>query len=138
MSNSVPLVILLTLLAGSRARSWLIVAAIVAVGGLLLWVIGRSETNRIGASLLVFGLITFLIASGLLFERRPLPVAIAVVVGLLYGTTLMAGILPWIGPRHVSWQGHLAGAVGGIVVAYALTRRSSEPSSRVDVPPAAG
>ena len=52
LSNSLPLLFLLTLLAGSRARSWQIVAAIVLAGGGLLWLFGRSAVH-IGASGLV-------------------------------------------------------------------------------------
>src|SRR4051812_36554734 len=37
VSNTVPLAVLLVLLAGSRARSWAIVASIVLLGGALLW-----------------------------------------------------------------------------------------------------
>lgn len=125
LSNTIPLVILLTLLAGSRARSRQIVVLIVIVGGILLWIFGRSAMH-IGASLLVFGLISYLIASGLFFERRPIPVIVALVVGFLYGITLFTGIVPriWANDR-VSWDGHLCGAVAGGLVAYALARGGS-------------
>jgi membrane associated rhomboid family serine protease len=78
---------------------------------------------HIGASLLIFGLISFLIASGLFFERRPVPVIVALVVGFLYGMTLIAGVLPRLGGGdRVSWDGHLCGALAGVFVAYMLTR----------------
>ena len=122
LSNTVPLFILLVLLAGSRARSWGIVVLIIIVGGLLLWVFGRSA-RHVGASLLIFGLISYLIASGLFFERRPVPVVVALVVGFLYGTALLGGILPRFGMSpSVSWDGHLCGAIAGVLVAYGLTR----------------
>jgi membrane associated rhomboid family serine protease len=122
ISNTVPLFVLLTLLAGSRARSWETVTEIIGLGGLLLWLFGQSGVH-IGASLLVFGLISFLIASGLFFERRPIPVIVALIVGFLYGITLMTGVLPRIGTRSaVSWDGHLCGAIGGVGVAYMLAR----------------
>jgi membrane associated rhomboid family serine protease len=122
LSNTVPLFILLTLLAGSRARSGGIVVAIILVGGMLLWLFGRTALH-IGASLLIFGLITFLLASGLLFERRPVPVIVALIVGLLYGFTLLAGVLPRVGSGNaISWDGHLSGALAGLGTAYLLTR----------------
>src|SRR5215472_15048047 len=62
LSNTVPLFILLVLLAGSQARSWAVVIDIVLLGGGLLWLFGRPAYH-IGASGLVFGLITFLITS---------------------------------------------------------------------------
>ena len=78
VGNTVPLFVLLLLLAGSRAKSWQIVVEIVLLGGALLWVLGRSTNgagataNHIGASGLVSGLIAFLILGGV-FERRPIP-----------------------------------------------------------------
>ena len=42
LGNSVPLIVLLCLLAGSRANSYAIVAVIVILGGALLWVFGRD------------------------------------------------------------------------------------------------
>lgn len=128
LSNTVPLFVLLTLLAGSNARSWEIVIDVVLLGGLLLWLFGRPATH-VGASGLIFGLIAFLIVSGIR-ERRILSLMVAVIVAFLYGGTLLAGILPRLGSQ-VSWDGHLFSAMGGAIVAYALTRqpgprRSSE------------
>ena len=119
MGNTVPLLILLMLLAGSRARSWLVVLAIVLLGGLLLWMFGRNATH-IGASGLVFGLIVFLIGSGFL-ERRIVPMLIALFVAFVFGGALISGVLPTAG-ETVSWDGHLCGAVAGGLVAYVLAR----------------
>ena len=123
MSNSVPLLILLTLLAGSRARSWEIVGETLFFGGALLWLFGRPA-NHIGASGLIFGLIAFLIVSGLL-EKRLLPLIVSLIVGFFYGGTLFSGILPISDPA-ISWDGHLCGAVAGTLVAYSLTREIRE------------
>lgn len=126
LSNTIPLVILLTLLAGSRANSWQVVAELVLLGGGLLWLFGRSSSTHVGASGLVYALIAFLIVSGLR-EKRLVPLGIAILVGFLYGTTLMFGVLPSFDQR-VSWDGHLFGAIAGAAVAYMHTV-SSEPSS---------
>lgn len=114
MANSIPLIVLLVLLAGSRARSWTIVVAIVLTGGGLLWLAGR-RANHVGASGLVFGLASFLIAAGI-FERRAISILVALAVGLMYGGTLVFGVLPL--QREVSWDGHLAGAIAGVAVAF--------------------
>ena len=111
LSNTFPLFVLLALLAGSRARSWEIVVDIVLLGGTLLWLVGRPNTIHIGASGLIFGLIVFSVLSGFL-ERRLVPLAIAVIVGFVYGSTLISGVLPRIG-SHISWEGHLCGGVAG-------------------------
>lgn len=123
LSNTIPLFVLLTLLAGSRARSWEIVGEIILVGGVLLWIFGRSVTH-VGASGLVFGLVAFLILSGFL-ERRIVPLMISIGVGFLYGSTLVWGVLPSAG-SHVSWDGHLCGAIAGGLTAYILTKAPKE------------
>jgi len=108
--NTVPLLILLGLLAGSKANSYAVVPQLIVSGGLLLWVFGRTSCH-VGASGLVYGLIAFLIVSGLR-ERRPLAIAISLFVGVTYGVTLFSGVLPTVG-AGISWDGHLAGAVAG-------------------------
>lgn len=127
-NNTIPLFVLLALLAGSKARSWEIVAEVVLLGGLLLWLVGRPATH-IGASGLIFGLITFLIVSGIR-EKRIVPLAVCLVVGFLYGGTLIWGIIPRFG-SHVSWDGHLCSALAGGIVAYALTRESKVPDAAI-------
>ncbi|WP_298612020.1 rhomboid family intramembrane serine protease [uncultured Thiothrix sp.] len=119
MSNTVPLLVLLTLLAGSRANSRTIVLSIVLLGGALLWLFGRGAALHIGASGLVFGLAVFLIVSGLL-ERRVIPMLIAIFVTFMYGSSLLSGILPW--QPGVSWDGHLFGGIAGAVAAFFLVR----------------
>lgn len=114
VSNTMPLVVLLVLLAGSRARSWVVVAEVISLSGGLLWMFGRYATH-IGASGLICGLITFLIVSGIR-ERRIVPLFVSVVVGFLYGSTLLAGIVP-NSDSTISWDGHLCGALAGVAVA---------------------
>src|SRR5688572_8195991 len=55
VSNTIPLVVLLLLLAGSRGRSWAVVTSIVLLSGALLWLFGRPAIH-IGASSLIYGL----------------------------------------------------------------------------------
>ncbi len=130
ISNTIPLIVLLVLLAGSRARSWEIVATIIGLSGALLWLVGRSTTHghpaiHVGASGLVFGLATFLIVSGFL-EKRIIPLIIAVVVALMYGSSLLFGMLPRDG---ISWDGHICGAIAGGAVAYLLVNQKTASTS---------
>ncbi|MDD5391633.1 MAG: rhomboid family intramembrane serine protease [Thiothrix sp.] len=120
MNNTVPLIVLLTLLAGSRADSRVTVMLVAILGGLLLWLFGRGNSLHIGASGLVFGLATFLIVSGIL-EKRTVPLLVSIFVAFTYGTTLLAGISPW--QQGVSWDGHLFGGVAGALVAWLLVRK---------------
>ncbi len=119
ISNTVPLFVLMLLLAGSRANSWVIVTSITLLSGLLLWLFGRPMIH-IGASGLIFGLITFLIFSGL-FEKRISSIVISILVGFLYGGSLFAGVIP--GQTGISWDGHFCGAVAGIIIAWLVTRK---------------
>jgi len=125
ISNSLPLIVTLMLLAGSRANSLMIVLGITLLGGLLLWVFGR-EARHIGASGLVFGLIAFHLCAGI-FERRLQSIAIAAFVGLLYATTLLQGIVPF--QQGVSWEGHLLGAVAGGLVAFFVASDLTEQAA---------
>jgi membrane associated rhomboid family serine protease len=119
VSNTIPLTVLLLLLAGSRGSSWRVVASIVFLSGALVWLLGRSATH-IGASGLIYGLIAYLLVSGVR-ERRIVPMLISLVVGILYGGTLALGILPsW--RSHISWEGHLFGAIAGAAIAYVMTK----------------
>jgi membrane associated rhomboid family serine protease len=124
LSNTIPLFVLLALLAGSHARSWEIVAEIIVFGGLLLWLFGRSGLIHVGASGLVFGLVAFLIVSGPL-EKRFVSLAVALLVAVLYGGTLILGVVPGLNPR-VSWDGHLCGAAAGVMIAFARTKAPAD------------
>ena len=119
MNNTIPLTVLLLLLAGSRADSRIVVLLIMVLGGFLLWLFWRSYSLHIGASGLVFGLASFLMVSGLL-ERRLVPMLISVLVAFLYGTSLLAGLVPW--QPGVSWDGHLFGGIAGALVAWLLVK----------------
>jgi membrane associated rhomboid family serine protease len=119
LGNTIPLVVLLVLLAGSRAESWQVVLDVALLGGLLLWIFGRQAVH-IGASGLISGLTAFLIVAGLL-EQRIVPLLIALIVGFFYGGSLILGVIPHFG-SNISWDGHLCGAIAGGIVAYALAR----------------
>lgn len=120
MSNTLPLLVLMTLLAGSKGNSRVIVVAIAILGGVLLWLFGRGSSLHIGASGLVFGLAVFLIVSGFL-ERRTVPMLVALVVTFLYGSSLLSGIMPF--QKGVSWDGHLFGGVAGGLMAWFWVRQ---------------
>ncbi len=123
LGNTIPLAVLLILLAGSRAESWQVVLEVAILGGLLLWIFGR-EAVHIGASGLISGLTAFLIVAGLL-EQRIVPLLIALIVGFFYGGSLIMGVIPHFG-SHISWDGHLCGAIAGGIVAYALARGTTQ------------
>jgi membrane associated rhomboid family serine protease len=124
ISNTVPLAVLALIIAGQSLVRFVSVSAIVAlISGLGMWVFGSTNSVHIGASGVIFGLLTYLIARGL-FARKLAFIAIGVVVGVLYGG-ILSGVVPT--KSGVSWQGHLFGAIGGVVAAYVLDRRRAKP-----------
>lgn len=120
IGNTIPFLVLGAGIALSgAARVGLVTVVVALVGGLGTWLTASEGSVHIGASGLVFGFATYLVARGL-FSRRMLHLAGGLVVLAIYGTTLLFGLVPTPG---VSWQGHLFGAVGGIVAARLLDRR---------------
>lgn len=113
VSNTIPFLVLGGLIAGSGlvrfARVTALIAVITAAG---TWLIGPAGTVHIGASGIVFGYVTYLIARGI-FDRKVAYLLIGAAVLFLYGGVLW-GLIPRPG---ISWQMHLFGAVGGIVAA---------------------
>lgn len=117
MSNTVPLLMLGAIIAAAGAARLLAVTAIVAVvSGLGTWLLSPPATITVGASGLVFGYATYLMVRGV-FNRSLGQLLIGALVTLVWGGALLGGLLPQPG---ISWQGHLFGAVGGIVAAWLL------------------
>ncbi len=103
ISNTIPFLILGGLIAASGVAQFFRVTAIVGLcAGLGTWLLGQSGSYHIGASGLVFGYLTYLLARGL-FERKLVYLAVGLIVLFLYGSVLW-GLVPRPG---ISWQGHL-------------------------------
>ncbi|GIT91130.1 hypothetical protein JANAI62_15850 [Jannaschia pagri] len=115
-ANTPPLVVMGGLLAVTGTRALLAVnGIIVGLGGALVWLLG-SAAIHIGASGLIFGWFGFLVARGAV-DRAPVPLAVALGVGLTYGA-MVWGVVP--GQPGISWEAHLFGAVAGVVAAFVL------------------
>jgi membrane associated rhomboid family serine protease len=114
-ANAFPLWVLLLLLFGQRASypeqtlGWIWLGS-----GLGTWLIGRGGAVHIGASSLIYGLVVYFVATGW-WKRNGRAVLLALAVLLFYGG-IFYGVLPQRG--IVSWEGHLAGALTGLVVAW--------------------
>src|SRR4051794_8822814 len=121
IGNSVPFLVLGVGIALSGLARVATATAIVAlIGGFGTWLFASSGTDHIGASGIVFGYAAYLIARGF-FSRNLLHLGMGVLVIAVYGTTLLFGLVPTDG---ISWQGHLFGAVGGVVAARVLDTRA--------------
>ena len=108
-ANTFPLLILGGMVA-IRGVAYYVAAtlAIVVLGGLGLWVFGRSAAH-VGASGLIFGYFGLLVGRGY-YERSLQSVAVAALVAVFYGG-MLAGILPR--DPGVSWEAHLFGLLAG-------------------------
>jgi membrane associated rhomboid family serine protease len=101
------------------------------ISGLILWFIGRQNWH-IGASSVVYGIAFFLFLSGLLLKKTPL-VATSLVVVFLYG-----GMVWYMFPlgidNHISWEGHLSGALVGTILAiyYKIIEPKEDPTEETE------
>jgi membrane associated rhomboid family serine protease len=119
LDNTIPLVFMGLIIAVHGARRLAQVTAIVIVlGGLGTWLIGPANTSTIGASGVVFGYATYLFARGF-FNRSLLELLAGAVVGVVWGGALISSVVPHAG---ISWQGHVSGAVAGVIAAYVMRR----------------
>ena len=122
IGNTIPFLLLGFAIAFSGVARVILVTAIVAVvGGLGTWLIAPENTVHIGASGIVFGYAAYLIARGA-FSRSARQIVLGLVVLVVWGATLLQGLVPETG---ISWQGHLFGAIGGVLAARLLHRRST-------------
>jgi membrane associated rhomboid family serine protease len=127
LANTLPFVVMGVVIAFEGPLRLVGVTAIVAiVSGLGTWLVAPENTIHLGASGVVFGYATYLIARGL-FNRRAGELAIGVGVAVLWGGALLGGLEP---QRGISWQGHLFGALGGLLAAWALARPQSRARSQ--------
>ena len=86
--------------------------------GILIWIVGR-DSYHIGASGLIYGIASFLMFFGL-FRKDFKSIIISIVVVLIYGG-MVYGLFPI--DSRVSFEGHLMGAVAGLISAFMLKDR---------------
>ncbi len=120
ISNTLPFLAMGAAIAlGGLARVALVTLIVAVVSGLGVWLIAPPDEVHLGASGVVFGYATYLVARGVL-SRRLVEIAVGVAVVAIWGIGLLQGLLP---QERISWQAHLFGAIGGVVAAYALAKR---------------
>lgn len=127
-SNTPPLALLTFLAALGGIRRFVYAAAIIiVVGGLGTWLVSPSNSDTVGASGLIFGLLGYVAVRGL-FARSPWQavwqIAVGIAVFVYYQWTLVL-LYPsaTVSAMHISWQGHLCGLIAGILAAVLMWRR---------------
>lgn len=112
-NNSIPLLILLPAMQFFYPKQTLgVICYGILFSGLITWVIGR-ENFHIGASGLIYVLVSFIFFKGIQTRYYRL-VALSLTVILVYG-----GMIWYVFPdvdQSISWEGHLAGLVTGFVL----------------------
>ena len=126
MANSVPIIVLGTALYYFYPTLANRVMLISYLGsGLLTWCLGDPSTTHVGASALIYSLNLFLIISGFIRGNRQLTV-IALIMVFLYGSFIWGMIPSLARPQNISWEGHLSGAIIGMVLAFLLRKEGPQ------------
>ncbi len=127
IDNTIPFVFMGVIIAlWGATRLALVTLVVIVVGGLGTWLIAPAGTETVGASGVVFGYATYLFARGV-FNRNVFEILIGIVVAVVWGGALLASVVPHAG---ISWQGHVCGAIGGVVAAWLLARPRAGAGSR--------
>ncbi|MCU7241821.1 MAG: rhomboid family intramembrane serine protease [Microcystis sp.] len=114
IANTVPFLILGWLVMLQETSDFFVVTGLtMLVGGLGVWLFAAPGSIHIGASILIFGYLGFLLLRGY-FQRNIPSILLSILVFLLYGGTIW-GVLP--SRPGISWQGHLFGFLGGVLAA---------------------
>jgi membrane associated rhomboid family serine protease len=126
VANSVPLATVGAAMLFLYPRSTLRVLPAVYLGpGVLVWLFGRGSVH-LGASGLVYGLVSYVFMAGLLRRDRR-AIAASLLVVFMYGS-LAWGVLPI--QSGVSWETHLSAALIGALLALAFRRLDIPPLKR--------
>lgn len=113
-SNSAPLLLLGTMIFYFyRSVAMKSILLIYFLSGLAVWLFAR-EVLHIGASGVVYGLVSFVFWNGI-FRRNLKSIVLALVVTVLYSGYFL-GLIPH--QEGISWESHLFGAIAGIIASY--------------------
>lgn len=124
ISNSIPLFVLtLSLFLFYEKQAMAVWLGVMLIGGFLVWLLAglfSGPAVHVGASGVIYGLVAFLVASGI-YQRSTKAILISIIVCIVYGS-LIFGIFPT--QPQVSWQGHLYGGIAGLWMAYVFRKRN--------------
>ncbi len=128
-ANTVPLLVLGTgMLYLYPSSAFKVIPAVYLAPGIAVWLFAKASSVHVGASGLIYGLVSYIFVAGVIRRDRR-AIAASLLVAFLYGS-LVWGVLPI--ERGVSWETHLAAAVTGLALAIALRRLDIPPRKRYD------
>ena len=126
IANTPPLLVLGTAMLYLYPNSARKVLPAVYLGpGIAVWLFARGSVH-VGASGLVYGMVSYIFVAGLIRRDRR-AVGASMLVCFMYGA-LVWGVLPI--ESRVSWETHLAAALIGVVLALALRNLDVPPRRR--------
>lgn len=99
--------------------------------GVLTFVIGKPGWH-VGASGVIYGMAFFLFFSGILRKHVPL-IAISLLVAFIYGG-LVWNMMPYFVKPTTSWEGHLSGAIAGMLCSVAFMNYGPQKPELPDEP----
>ncbi|GGL07065.1 rhomboid family intramembrane serine protease [Sphaerisporangium melleum] len=124
--NSGPLFVFGFLAAYRGVARFLWVTALIAVvSGLGVWFVAAPGSVTAGASGVVFGYFGYILVRGI-FDRHGIDIVVGLVMALCFAYQF-TGLLP---SDEFSWQGHLAGFVGGILGGWLFRDRHPRAAAR--------
>lgn len=125
IANTVPFIILAWFVMLQRISDFFLVTICsMMVGGAGVWLFAQPRSVTVGASILIFGYLGFLLFRGL-FQRNTPSIALSLLVFFLYGGMIW-GVFP--SSPHISWLGHLFGFLGGVWAAKIVSERKNNNS----------
>lgn len=128
-NNSLALLVLLPLICYYYFKNWkTLIFGGILLSGIGTWLIATSG-NHIGASGLIYVLTSYMFFTGIRSKQYKL-MAVSFVMVILYGGSVWY-MLPNI-EEGISWQGHLAGFLSGLLLSYVLERPRFESQYTYD------
>ena len=122
-NNSIPLLVLsLALFYFYNRIAWKVILYGILVSGFLTWLIASSG-NHIGASGLIYVLVSFIFFKGI-FAKHYRLIALSLMVIFLYGSMIW-----YVFPvkQGMSWEGHLGGLITGLAFALIFRKHIAKP-----------
>lgn len=92
------------------------------LSGFGIWISGQPFSYHIGASGIVYGMVSLVFWNGV-FRRNVKSIVLALIILVMYAG-FFEGIVP--GKEGISWEGHLSGAIAGILLAFIYRRDVEE------------